>query len=188
MPYTVRISGLLTSIFQPVCAVTVLVTAYPTRGQAETAAMPEYQVKAAYLFNFAHFVTWPSQESSRTPLVIGILGDDPFGSYLDEAVRGQKVINRPLTIQRFRRSTELRNCNILFISQSEKDRATQIISSLKGRSILTVSDMDGFADSGGMIQFITAQNKIRVRINLNAVKAANMKVSSKLLSVAEVAP
>ena len=134
--------------------------------------MPEYQVKAVYLFNFAHFVTWPSQESSRAPLVIGILGDDPFGSYLDEAVRGEKVINRPLIIQRFRRSTELRNCNILFISQSERDRVAQLISSLKGRSVLTVSDMDGFADIGGMIQFFTERNKIRVRINLDAVKAA----------------
>src|SRR4029077_16348988 len=129
----------------------------------------------------------PAQESSHAPLVIGILGDDPFGSYLDETVRGQKVNNRALAIQRFRRSTELRNCNILFISQSERYRAAEIVSSLKGRSILTVSDMDGFADSGGMIQFVTEQNKIRVRINLNAVKAANLKVSSKLLSVAEVA-
>ena len=182
-----RISGLLTSIFQSVCAVTVLIVAPAPRGQAQTAPMPEYQLKAVYLFNFAHFVTWPSQESSRAPLVIGILGDDPFGSYLDETVRGQKVVNRPLTIQRFRRITELRNCNILFVSQSERDRAGQIVSSLKGRSILTVSDIDGFADNGGMIEFVTEQNKIRVRINLNAVNAANMKVSSKLLRVAEVA-
>jgi YfiR/HmsC-like len=187
VPYTVRISGLLMSIFQLVCAVMVFAIAGATRGQAQTLPMPEYQQKAAFLFNFAQFVTWPAQESSHAPLVIGILGDDPFGSYLDETVRGQKVNNRALAIQRFRRSTELRNCNILFISQSERYRAAEIVSSLKGRSILTVSDMDGFADSGGMIQFLTEQNKIRVRINLNAVKAANLKVSSKLLSVAEVA-
>jgi len=155
-------------------------------GQAQTAPVPEYQAKAVYLFNFAQFVTWPSQESSHAPLLIGILGDDPFGSYLDETVRGQKVINRPLTIQRFRRGTEPRNCNILFISQSERDRVAQIISNLKGRSVLTVSDMDHFTDIGGMIQFFTEHDKIRVRINLDAVKAADMKVSSKLLSVAEV--
>lgn len=153
---------------------------------AQTAPVPEYQVKAVFLFNFAQFVTWPSQESSRAPLVIGILGDDPFGSYLDETVRGEKVNNRPLAIQRFRQSTELRNCNVLFISQSERDRVGQIVSNLKGRSILTVSDMDGFADIGGMIQFVTERNKIRLRINLEAVKAANMKISSKLLRVAEV--
>jgi hypothetical protein len=191
----VRILGLskVTSAFQSVCAVTVLVRACAAPiffGQlevrAETVAVPEYEAKAFFLFNFAHFVTWPSQESSHAPLVIGILGDDPFGSYLDETVRGEKVLNRPLAIQRFRQNTEPKNCNILFISQSEHDRAAQIISNLKGRSVLTVSDMDGFADIGGMIQFFSEQTRIRVRINLDAVKAANMKVSSKLLSVAEV--
>jgi hypothetical protein len=154
---------------------------------AQTTATPEYQVKAVFLFNFAQFVTWPSQNSSDAPFLIGILGDDPFGSYLDETVRGEEVNNRPLTIQRFRRSSnDLRNCNILFISQSERDRASQIISNLKGRSILTVSDIDGFADLGGMVQLFTERNKIRMRINLDAVKAANLKISSKLLRVAEV--
>ena len=152
---------------------------------AQTAPIPDYQVKAVFLFNFAQFVTWPSQEPS-TPLIIGILGDDPFGSYLDETVRGEKVNNRSLTIQRFRRGAEPRNCNILFISQSERDRVAQIISSFKGRSVLTVSDIDGFADLGGMIQFFTERSKIRMRINLDAVKTANLRVSSKLLRVAEV--
>jgi len=166
---------------------TALVMACVTGAHAQTAQVPEYEAKAFFLFNFAHFVTWPSQESSHAPLIIGILGDDPFGSYLDETVRGEKVANRPLTIQRFRQKTEPKNCNILFISQSERDRAAQIISNLKGRSVLTVSDMDDFTDIGGMIQFFSERDKIRVRINLDAVKAGNMKVSSKLLSVAEVA-
>jgi YfiR/HmsC-like len=153
---------------------------------AQNGPIPEYQVKAVFLFNFAQFVTWPSPESPDAPLVIGILGDDPFGSYLDETVRGEKVNNRLLTIQRFRRGSEARNCNILFISQSERDRVPQILSSCKGRNVLTVSDIDGFTDLGGMIQFFTEKNKVRMRINLNAVKATNLKVSSKLLRVAEV--
>lgn len=153
---------------------------------AQTAPIPDYQVKAVFMFNFAQFVSWPSSQASDTSLVIGILGDDPFGSYLDETVRGEKVNNRSLTIQRFRRGAEPRNCNILFISQSERDRAAQIVSNLKGRSILTVSDIDGFAELGGMIQFFTEKTKIRMRINLDAVKAANLKISSKLLRVAEV--
>lgn len=153
---------------------------------AQTAPIPDYQVKAVFLFNFAQFVSWPSQPPDA-PLVIGILGDDPFGSYLDETVRGEKVNGRSLAIQRFRRGTEPRNSNILFIAQSERERAAQIVSNLKGRSVLTVSDIDGFAELGGMIQFFTEKNKIRMRINLDAVKAANMKVSSKLLRVAEVA-
>ena len=164
----------------------VLLLSIPWHLLAQTAPIPDYQVKAVFLFNFAQFVSWPSQEPDA-PLVIGILGDDPFGSYLDETVRGEKVNGRSLTIQRFRRGAEPRNPNILFIAQSERERAAQIVSNLKGRSVLTVSDIDGFAELGGMIQFFTEQNKIRMRINLNAVKAANLKVSSKLLRVAEVA-
>jgi len=147
---------------------------------------PEYQVKAVFLFNFAQFVTWPSPPPSGTPFVIGIVGDDPFDSYLDETVRGEKVNNRSLTTQRFRRGRDPRNCDILFISQSERDRVAQIVSNLKGRSVLTVSDIEGFVDLGGMIELFAEKTRIRMRINLEAVRAANLKVSSKLLRVAEV--
>ena len=150
-----------------------------------TAPLPEYQVKAGFLVNIAQFVTWPSQ-ASDAPFVIGILGDDPFGSYLDETVRGQKVNDRPITIQRLRRRADPRMCNILFVSQSERDRVAQVLSNLKGRSVLTVSDIDGFTDVGGMIQLFIEQNTVRMRISLDAVRASNLKVSSKLLRVAEV--
>lgn len=153
---------------------------------AQTAPVPEYQAKAGFLLNLAQFVSWPSQ-SSDTPFVIGILGDDPFGSYLDETVRGQKINNRALTIQRFRRRVGSRPCTVLFISQSERDRLDEILSNLKGRPVLTVSDMDGFTEVGGMVQFFTENNNIRMRINRDAVKASNLRVSSKLLRVAEVA-
>jgi len=201
----VRIPGISSSQFNflSVCAATVAVlsTAVVARCQdlyayqspeelkklrVEELRGPEYQVKAVFLFNFAQFVSWPSQPPDA-PLVIGILGDDPFGSYLDETVRGEKVNGRPLTIQRLRRGAEPRNANILFIAQSERERAAQLVSNLKGRSVLTVSDIDGFAELGGMIQLFTENKKIRMRINLDAVRAANLKVSSKLLRVAEVA-
>ena len=200
-----RIPGLSSSQFnfRRVCVVTVaaLTIAVEARGEepypnhsseelkrlrVEELRGPEYQVKAVFLFNFAQFVSWPSTQPPDTPFVIGIVGDDPFNSYLDETVRGEKVNNRLLTTQRFRRGRDPHNCNILFISQSERDRAAQIVSSLKGRSVLTVSDIEGFGDLGGMIELFTEKNKIHVRINLEAVKAANLKVSSKLLRVAEV--
>jgi len=152
----------------------------------QTASVPEYQIKAGFLLNLAQFVSWPSQ-SSDAPFVIGILGDDPFGSYLDETVRGQKVNNRPLSVQRFRRRVDSRPCTILFISQSERDRVGQILFNFKGRAVLTVSDIENFTDLGGMIQFFTENNNIRMRINVDAVKASNLKVSSKLLRMAEVA-
>jgi len=156
------------------------------KASAETSPSPEYQVKAVFLFNFAQFVSWPRQ-TSEGPLVIGVLGEDPFGMYLDQTIRGEKVNDRPLVMQRFRRVTEIKACDVLFISRSENDRMDQTLGNLKGRSILTVSDAENFASRGGMIEFFTERNKIRMRINLDAVKEADLKISSKLLRVAEIA-
>jgi hypothetical protein len=155
---------------------------------AQTASPPEYQVKAVFLFNFAQFVEWPTNAfpDAQTPLVIGVLGDDPFGTYLDETVRGERVNNRKLVVQRFRRVEEIQICHVLFISQSEAERLEQILNGLKGRNILTVSDTDSFTRRGGMIRFSTEKNKIRLRINLEAAKAARLTISSKLLRPAEI--
>jgi hypothetical protein len=156
----------------------------------QTAISPEYQVKAVFLFNFAQFVEWPARAfpDAQAPLVIGVLGDDPFGSYLDETVRGEKVNDRPLIVQRYRRPGEIKICHVLFISRSETDRMEQVLASVKGRPILTVSDADDFIVRGGMVRLVTEKNKVRIRINVAAVKAANLKVSSKLLRVAETEP
>jgi YfiR/HmsC-like len=154
---------------------------------AQTNASPEYQLKAVFLFNFAQFVDWPAKAfpEPQPSLIIGVLGDDPFGSYLDETVRGEKANNRPLLVQRYRRVGDIKTCHVLFISRSESDRLEQILTGLKGRNILTVGDLEDFALHGGMIQLLTEKNKIRMRINLGAVKAANLTISSKLLRVAE---
>lgn len=145
-------------------------------------------MKAAFLFNFAQFVEWPTNAFSnpQTPLVIGIIGDDPFGATLDEIVRGENVNGHPLVIQRFRQVEEIKTCHILFINSSEKNRAMEIIGQLKGRSVLTVGDTEGFATNGGMIRFVTEKNKIRFRVNLEAAKAANLTISSKLLKAAGI--
>ena len=154
---------------------------------AQTAAN-EYQIKAVFLFNFTQFVDWPANAFSdaQTPLVIGVLGDDPFGPYLDETVRGEKVKDRPLVVQRYRRPADIKTCHVLFISRSESARLDQIFGSLRGRNILTVSDIEGFARRGGMMLFLTQGNKTRLRINLEAAKAANLTISSKLLRPAEI--
>jgi YfiR/HmsC-like len=96
------------------------------------------------------------------------------------------VNGRPLTVQRYRRVGEIRACQVLFISRSEADRLEQILTSLRGRGILTIGDTDDFAARGGMIRLATEKNKVRMRINLDAVKAANLTISSKLLRVAEI--
>src|SRR5947208_4462362 len=119
---------------------------------AQTAPAQEYQLKAVFLFNFAQFVEWPPQAfpDRQVPLVIGVLGEDPFGAYLDETVRDEKVNNRPLAVQRYRRVEEIKSCHILFISRSEAGRLEQILARLKGRHILTVADTEGFALRGVM--------------------------------------
>ena len=148
---------------------------------------PEYQVKAVFLFNLAQFVQWPAKAfpDPGAPLVIGILGDDPFGGYLDETLRGEKVNNRPLVLQRFRRVAEIRGCHVLFVSRSESDKLEQIFGALHGRGILTVGDSDDFISRGGMIRLVTEKGKIRIRVNMEAVKAANLAISSKLLRLAQ---
>jgi len=155
----------------------------------------EYQLKAVFLFNFVQFVDWPRstpQDSQpapsrpAAPLLIGIVGDDPLGPFLDETVRGERLGERPIQVRRYHRIADLEECQILFISRSESERVPEILSSVKNRPVLTVSDADGFANQGGMIQFVTDKSRIRLRINLDAAQAANLTISSKLLRVAEL--
>ena len=148
----------------------------------------EYQVKAVFLFNFVQFVDWPAiaAPDAQRPLVIGILGTDPFGSFLDETVRGERLGVRPIQLRRYRDIADIGECNVLFISRSENERIPEILSALKNRPVLTVSDGDEFASQGGMIQFVTDKSRIRLRINLEAAQAANVTIGSKLLRVAEI--
>jgi hypothetical protein len=157
---------------------------------AQTAQPLEYQLKAVFLFNFAQFVDWPPEAfpDSATPLVIEILGNDPFGSFLDATVRGETVRGRSIEVRRHRRINDITTCHILFISQSEMDRLDDILATLKDRSILTVGDIDNFEWRGGMIRFVVERNRIRFRINLEAAQAARLTISSKLLRLADTAP
>jgi len=156
-------------------------------GAAETGPSREFQVKAVFLYNFAQFVEWPADvfESPDSPLVIGILGLDPFGDFLDETVRGERVGGRPLVVERYRWVGDIQRCHILFISGSEGTHAEQIATALKGRSVLTVCDWEGLVRYGAMVRFTTERNRVRLRINLEAAKAAGLNISSKLLRSAE---
>lgn len=153
-----------------------------------TTANREYQVKAVFLFNFTQFVEWPADAfaHANAPLVIGVLGEDPFGAYLDETVRGERANGRPLTVERYRRIQEIGDCQVLFISRSETNQLDQILVSLAGKPVLTVSDGEGFTRRGGMIRLATIAGKIQLRINLQAAKAAQLTISSKLLRPAQI--
>jgi hypothetical protein len=169
-------------------ALSVLLLAAGPGAPAQAQPSSEYQIKAIFLFNFAQYVDWAPEAfgEAASPLIVGVLGDDPFGAILDEAVRGEKVNNRPLVVQRFRRVEDVQVCHILFVSRSETEGLDRILGSLKGRSTLTVGDADKFAERGGVIQFVTQKNNVRVRINLESAKAAHVTISSKLLRTAEI--
>lgn len=157
------------------------------KGRAQ-AALTEYQVKAAYLFNFLKFVEYPSESFTNplAPFVIGIVGEDPFGSALPQVVTGKAVQGRDLVLRFYRAGEDLRGAHILFISASEKKRLPVILSSLRGSSVLTVSDMEGFLDAGGMVQFLNENDRVRFAVNVDATGRARLKLSSKLLSLAKV--
>jgi YfiR/HmsC-like len=163
----------------------ILAAALPLVATTQT---PEYRVKAVFLFNFAQFVEWPSGAfpDSQAPVVIGVLGDDPFGSLLEETVRGEALGARPFEVRHYRTVDEIKTCHILFISHSEGDRLQEILTALKNRPILTVGDGEGFTLRGGMVRFVTDKNRIRLRINLEAVQAESLTISSKLLRSAEI--
>ncbi|HEX4342178.1 MAG TPA: YfiR family protein [Verrucomicrobiae bacterium] len=177
-----RISGLL------LCVLAGALMFLPLATRAQPSSAKEYQIKAAFLYNFSQFVDWPTNTFSdaQSPLVIGIIGDDPFGGYLDELVKGEKINNHPLAVQHYHDAGEIKDCHILFVSASEAARLAGILDSLKGRDILTVGDMNGFARDGGMIRFITENGKIRFRVCVETAKAAHLTISSKLLRSAEI--
>ena len=161
--------------------------AAPGRAQAPPAPT-EYQVKAVFLFNFSQFVDWPAASfaDARAPLVIGVLGNDPFGATLDEIVSGETVNGRPLAVRRYDSVDQIDTCHILFVDRSQAQQLEAVFAELKGRSVLTVADFAGFAQRGGIIRFITVDNKIRLRVNLAAAQAAKLTISSKLLRPAQI--
>lgn len=164
-------------------ALLALVVAFGTPAAGPT----EYEVKAVFLFNFAQFVDWPPTAfaNASAPLTIGVLGDDPFGSALDEAIAGESVNGRPLALERYRSIDEVENCHILFINLPAEQLA-KVLLELKDRNVLTVSDSREFARAGGVIEFVNVANKIRLQINLDAARSANLTISSKLLKPARI--
>ena len=148
----------------------------------------EYQVKAAFLYNFARFVEWPPRAfaDSAAPLGVCVLGDDPFGEALDRAVLGKTLSDRALMVRRGKKLQELGGCEILFISASERGRLPEILDELRTAPVLTVGESENFAARGGGVQFTLEDNHVHFIINVDATERAGLKLSSKLLSLAHV--
>ncbi|HJQ22981.1 MAG TPA: YfiR family protein [Blastocatellia bacterium] len=167
-------------------AVSALLAALIIGPSAPAQTANEYQVKAAFLFNFVKFIEWPAEAFSDdgAPLVIGVIGQDPFGGHLDQAISGKSVNGRQLLVRRFKWGEDVRACHVLFISASERKHLAQIIASLRGAAVLTVGDMDQFTQQGGGINFVTEASKLRFEINASVAEQARLKISSKLLALA----
>jgi hypothetical protein len=139
----------------------------------------EYQVKAAFLFNFLKFVEWPASAANSPTWVIGVLGRDPFGEVLDETVRGKVVNGRAVEIRRYARPADAKDCNILFIGRAEFER----VGMTARPGLLTVGEAPAFLKSGGMINFYLEDNRVRFEIRASAAHDAGLHVSSQLLKL-----
>jgi hypothetical protein len=165
-----------------------VLAAGPVPALAAPAPSAEYRIKAVFLFNFAQFVEWPSRvfKGPTSPVVIGVLGQDPFGSYLDDLVKGEKIGERPVLIRRYQAGEDYTGCHLLFVTSAEAMHIDRIAARLQGRSVLTLGEGAAFCRQGGIVGFVMEHGKVRLRINLRAATSADLTISSKLLTPATI--
>jgi len=175
--------GLFLSVAMAAC---FFMNAVP-RADAQPSSAPEYEVKAAFIFNFAKFVEWPqgSFPDDHTPIGLCVTNGNPFAGAL-ESIRGKTVKGREIVIRQCKEIEDMASCHILYVGSSEKRRLAQLLPLIKDRRILTVGDEKGFAQMGGIINFIIVDNKVSFEINVDAAKRAGLEISSKLLRLAEI--
>jgi len=156
--------------------------------QSARAQSREYQIKAAFLLNFTQFVRWPATAfpGPASPLCIGVLGDDPFGSALEDTIRGESIQDHKICVRRARRVEDLVDCQVVFVSSSERGHVPEILAKINSRPVVTVGDVAGFARQGGTIDFYREQNKVRFEINPVSARQCGLKISSQLLGLGKI--
>jgi hypothetical protein len=157
---------------------------------AQSPGLTEYEIKAGFLFNFTKFVEWPEGTfaNSSAPIILGIVGENPFGNLLTETATGKLVNGRPVLVRQFKDRQDLRSCQVLFVASSEKKHIGEILGNLKGSRVLTIGEGDTFAQAGGMIAFVVEGNKVRLEIDLQSASDAHLKISAKVIAVARLVP
>jgi hypothetical protein len=165
-------------------------TGFPGSARGQEAGPSEYQMKAAFLYNFAKFVEWPPASlPANDPLVIGVLGSDPFDGALENTIRNKTIEGHPVTVRRLKSISEVKTCHVLFISSSEKKRWPEISEALAGSCVLTVSEnWDHFTEAGGMIYFFMDDRHVCFDINVEAARRASLQISSKLILLRKKPP
>jgi len=166
------------------CLLLGFVIACAASGQA----IDEYQVKAAFLYNFAKFVEWPALtfKTDKDPIRICVLGLDPFGTALADAVGGKTVLGRPFVLSDIASAGQVTDCQILFISSSERKHLRSIFAELRTTGILTVGETDGFAAEGGIVNFKLSDGRVHLEINIEAAEQAKLRINSSVLSLAQI--
>lgn len=160
---------------------------WPTEMRAQSAIQREYEIKAAYLYNFINYINWPADAlpPAGGTITIGIVGESPFGPALNP-LNGKDVKGRSLAVKQVESLKDIEQCQIVFICPSEKLRFPQMLQQLKDTQVLTVSETEGFAEQGGIINFISERNKVRFEINLDAARRKDLTISSELLKLAKL--
>jgi len=172
------------ALLRPIVLFVVLAAVVAASAEAQP-VVDEYQVKAAYLLNFARFVEWPADAlSASAPLTIVVVGEDPFHGALEEALRGKTANGHPLQLRHLQWDDVLTPYQIVFISASEEQHLPQIFKSVGHGGVLTVSDIDRFSLRGGVLEFRTVGSRVRFDINRATAVAARLNISSRLLGVA----
>jgi hypothetical protein len=151
---------------------------------AQRSSPSEYEVKAAYLYDFGKFVTWPAKAGTGDEFPICVLGEDPFGATFDATIAGGTINGKKVVITRIAKPQEAVSCRILFISASEERQLKEILATLDKTSVLTVSDISQFTRRGGMIQFVIDASRVRFEVNVTTAERAGLTLSSQLLKVA----
>jgi hypothetical protein len=170
-----------------ICA--TLAAAVPSQAQnGDSPDSSEYLIKAGFTYNFAKLMEWPSGTFTQadSPIVIGVLGVDPFGGTLDDVLKGKTVNGHEFVVKHLKWGADLRGLNILFVSDSETPHLDEIFHTVKNLPILTIGETPGFAQRGGIINFVVEDNKVRFEINVDAATQANINISSRLLSLARI--
>lgn len=175
------------SFFLRILTVAAVLATWPS-GAANALEVDEYHIKAAYVYNLAKFVEWPSGafRSATEPIAICVLGQSPIADALEEAVAGEKIDQRRLTVRRVSDVQGANTCHILFIAACSRKHLRSILASLKTDGTLTVGETDDFLEKGGALNFLLEGNKVRIEVNMNAVERQALHISSRLLSLARV--
>jgi len=144
----------------------------------------EAQVKAAYLYKFGKFVRWPAERAVVSSFEICILGRDPFGQVLDSTVAGESMDGKKIAVRRLTQMQDAPSCKVLYISASEASHLDVILPVARHLALLTVSDMQGFAEHGGVIGLVTQDEKVRFELNRGAAEQSDLVLSSELMKIA----